>query len=82
MDLNTLRQKISELDKKLLRTIKERFEISRQIAALKGDHIYDSQRERELLQEWLKEGLDENFTRALFHMVLNESRSLMVKKAN
>lgn len=82
MDLNTLRQKITELDKKLLQTIKERFRVSQEIVTLKGDHVYDSERERELLQEWLKEGLDENFTRALFHMVLNESRSLMMKKTN
>ena len=80
MDLNDLRQKISGLDKKLLQTLKERFDVAREIGKMKKDHMYDPQREHELLAEWLAQGLDENFTRALFHMVVNESRSLMMEK--
>lgn len=80
MDLNTLRQKINGLDKTLLQTLKERFEVARKIGKIKKDQVYDPKREHELLAEWLAQGLDENFTRALFHMVVNESRSLMMEK--
>lgn len=83
MDLQTLRQQISELDQQLLQTIEKRFAVSQQIAALKKDQtsIYDQTREQELLNEWLKHNLDPNFIRALFHLVLNESRNLMIRNA-
>ncbi|MBI5412391.1 chorismate mutase [Candidatus Peregrinibacteria bacterium] len=80
MDLETLRKKINRLDVQLLQTLKDRFKTAEEIATLKGEHVYDPKREHELLQQWLSQGLDENFTRALFHMILNESRSLMIKK--
>ena len=78
-NLQELRQRITELDKQLLQTLKERFNVAQEIGDIKKEHIYDADRERELLESWLVAGLDENFTRALFHMILNESRSLMMK---
>lgn len=84
MDLQTYRQQINELDQKLLSTLAERFQVAKEIAKLKQDkdHVYDATREQELMQQWLDNSqLDENFTRALFHLVLNESRNLIIRNA-
>lgn len=85
MNLQELRQQIEQLDQQLLETISKRFQVAQQIAELKkGDdtQVYDSSREQELLDKWLAaaKDLDHNFVRALFHMVLNESRNLMIRE--
>lgn len=76
-DLDKLRQKIIALDKKLLKTLKERFNVAQKIGKMKKGPIHDPKREHKLLQKWLAQGLDKNFTRALFHMILKESKNLM-----
>jgi len=81
MELNQLRTQIEQLDHQLLTTIEHRFAIAKQIAAIKGkESIYDETREHALLEQWLAHKLDGNFIRALFHLILNESRNLMIRK--
>lgn len=81
MDLQSLRTEIEQLDQQLLATIKKRFATAKEIAKLKAgqESIYDANREHDLLEQWLSADLDSNFTRALFHLILNESRNLMIR---
>jgi chorismate mutase len=85
MDLQTLRQQINQIDQELIDLIVSRFAVAQEIAKLKTnkDHVYDAAREQELLSLWLESGseLDQNFLRALFHLILNESRNIIIRNA-
>lgn len=87
MDLKELRGQIDEIDDKLVQLFSERMEVSAQIADYKkanGLPIYVPAREREILQEVAeKAGPDmANYTRVLYSMLFELSRSYQKKRNN
>ncbi len=83
MELSDLRNQIEQIDKEILTAIAKRFEVAKEIAKIKKDQkLYDPAREQELLEAWLKTtDLEANFVRALFHLILNESRNIMIRNS-
>ena len=87
MDLKELRGQIDEIDDKLVQLFSKRMEVSAQIADYKkanGLPIYVPAREREILQEVAeKAGPDmANYTRVLYSMLFELSRSYQKKRNN
>lgn len=78
--LNILRNKINELDKKILETIHNRFEFTKEVGKLKKQYnipVFQSQRWNQLLQKVKKEsnklGLKEKFIEKIFQLIHIES---------
>ena len=87
MDLKDYRNQIDEIDDELVRLFAKRMEVSAQIADFKkanGLPIYVPAREREILQEVAeKAGPDmANYTRVLYSMLFELSRSYQKKRNN
>ncbi|MBQ6832431.1 MAG: bifunctional chorismate mutase/prephenate dehydratase [Oscillospiraceae bacterium] len=87
MDLQNLREQIDSVDEQLVKLFVERMTLSSQIANFKKEHnlpIYVPTREREKLQEVAKlAGADmENYTRVLYSMIFELSRSYQSKLNN
>lgn len=87
MDLKDYRNQIDEIDDALVRLFAKRMEVSAQIADYKkanGLPIYVPAREREILQEVAeKAGPDmANYTRVLYSMLFELSRSYQKKRNN
>ena len=87
MDLKDYRNQIDEIDDELVRLFAKRMEVSAQIADYKkanGLPIYVPAREREILQEVAeKAGPDmANYTRVLYSMLFELSRSYQKKRNN
>lgn len=87
MDLQNLRNQIDNVDEQLVKLFVERMTLSSQIANFKKEHklpIYVPTREREKLQEVAKlAGTDmENYTRVLYSMIFELSRSYQSKLNN
>ena len=87
MDLQNLREQIDSVDEQLVKLFVERMTLSSQIANFKKEHnlpIYVPTREREKLQEVAKlAGTDmENYTRVLYSMIFELSRSYQSKLNN
>jgi len=87
MDLQNLRNQIDNVDEQLVKLFVERMTLSSQIANFKKEHnlpIYVPTREREKLQEVAKlAGADmENYTRVLYSMIFELSRSYQSKLNN
>ena len=85
MDIQELRSQIDAIDDELVRLFCKRMEVSSNIAAFKKEHampIYIPAREREKLQDVSKKaapGMD-NYTRVLYSMLFELSRSYQSKK--
>ena len=87
MDLKDYRNQIDDIDDELVRLFAKRMEVSAQIADYKkanGLPIYVPAREREILQEVAeKAGPDmANYTRVLYSMLFELSRSYQKKRNN
>ncbi len=77
MELESLRKKVDECNKKILEDLKERFEITREIGILKNSEnlpAYDPKREELILEkigEIAKiEGLNENMVKDIFKIIM------------
>ncbi len=87
MDLSQLREQINEIDSQLVKLFVRRMEISAQVADYKKQRnlpIYVPTREREILMEVAKlagPGMD-NYTRVLYSMLFELSRSYQSKRSN
>lgn len=77
IELNLLREKIDEIDDKLLILLKERLEVSKKIGEIKKKNnmpIYDPVREQEIIEMSIKDFSDEEkihavrFLRTLMHI--------------
>ncbi len=84
MDLTDLREQIDEIDDQMVRLFGQRMKIAAQVAAYKKEHnlpILVPSREREKLQDVAaKAGPDmENYTRVLYSMMFELSRSYQSK---
>ncbi len=87
MELNELRSQIDNVDEQLVKLFVERMQLSAQIGDYKKQHrmpIYVPSREREKLQEVAKlAGTDmDNYTRVLYSMIFELSRSYQSKRNN
>ena len=87
MELNELRSQIDNVDEQLVKLFVERMQLSAQIGDHKKQHrmpIYVPSREREKLQEVAKlAGTDmDNYTRVLYSMIFELSRSYQSKRNN
>lgn len=85
MELSELRQQIDSIDAELVRLFAQRMNISEQVATYKKDHnlpIYVPAREREILQDVAKHAGHnlENYTRVLYSMIFELSRSYQRKQ--
>ena len=85
MELNELRNRIDEIDDKLVKLFTERMDIAAQVADYKKERqmpIYVPAREREILQSVAeKAGPDmANYTRVLYSMLFELSRSYQAKR--
>lgn len=85
MEINDLRKEIDTVDKELVSLFAKRMEISRQVAEYKKANnlpIHVPSRERDILQEVAKlAGSDlENYTRVLYSMIFELSRSFQRKQ--
>lgn len=85
MKLETLREEIDEVDWQILKLIKRRMEISKKIGTFKRLNdlpIIDSEREKQLISNRLKQGtaidLNESLVRKLFHLLIQDSRKLQI----
>ena len=82
--LKRIRQKIDNLDNKLLKILSKRFDYSKQISALKkGQNIQDTNRETALQLKWQKKSiklnLNETFSAELLNQILTESKKIQSK---
>jgi chorismate mutase len=79
MTLTDLRAQVDQLDQKILKLLKERFECCMQMTVLK-DKVVDPGREEELKNMWKEEartlGLSEEFALELLSIFLQESKRL------
>ena len=87
MELNELRGKIDQVDEQLVKLFVERMQLSAQIGDHKKEHkmpIYVPSREREKLQNVAKLAGTEmdNYTRVLYSMIFELSRSYQSKRNN
>lgn len=87
MELNELRNQIDKIDGQLVDLFLERMTLSAQVADYKKENklpIYVPSREREKLQEVAKQaGADmDNYTRVLYSMIFELSRSYQSKRNN
>ncbi len=85
MELKELRNQIDGIDQELVRLFTQRMAVSAQVADIKKEQglpIYAPMREREILQEVAKQaGPDmENYTRVLYSMLFELSRSYQSKR--
>ena len=85
MDLNQLRSEIDQIDQSLVELFVRRMNISSAIADYKKEHnlpIYVPTREREILQAVAEQAGSEvsNYTRVLYSMIFELSRSYQNKK--
>ena len=85
MDLNDLRTEIDQIDQSLVELFVRRMNVSSQIADYKKEHnlpIYVPAREREILQAVAEMAGSEvsNYTRVLYSMIFELSRSYQNKK--
>ena len=85
MDLSELRKEIDQIDDELVRLFCQRMDISSKVADYKkatGSPIYHPGREREILQKVAqKAGPEmENYTRILYSMLFELSRSYQSKR--
>ena len=87
MELNELRNQIDSIDNQLVELFVKRMETSAQIADYKKEHhmpIHVPAREREILQDVAKKAGSEmaNYTRVLYSMMFELSRSYQSKRNN
>lgn len=87
MELSEIRKRIDEVDSKLVDLFVERMALSAQVADYKKENnlpIYVPSREREKLQEVANQaGVDmDNYTRVLYSMIFELSRSYQNKRNN
>ena len=85
MDLTELRKEIDEIDDELVRLFCQRMSVSSQVADYKkatGSPIYHPGREREILQKVARKAGPEmeNYTRVLYSMLFELSRSYQSKR--
>jgi len=81
--LDQLREQIDRADQELLYILKRRFQTAKKIAKHKQKNnikIIDSNRENDLIITIIAKartmGLDDNFTRELFEIILDESKRI------
>lgn len=84
MDIQELRGEIDDIDDQLVKLFAQRMDVSSRIAAYKKEHalpIYVPAREREKLQDLTQKAGPEmaNYTRALYSMIFELSRSYQSK---
>ena len=87
MDIKELRGQIDKIDDELVRLFGKRMDIAAQIADYKKENnlpIYVPAREREILQEVAQKAGPEmsNYTRVLYSMLFELSRSYQKKQNN
>ena len=87
MDLNEIRSKIDDIDSELVKLFSARMELSSQVADYKKANnlpIYVPSRERAILQDVAEKAGPEfsNYTRVLYSMIFELSRSYQGKKNN
>ena len=87
MDLSTMRSEIDQIDTSLVELFVRRMNLSSQIADYKKEHnlpIYVPAREREILQMVAEQAGHEvsNYTRVLYSMIFELSRSYQNKKSS
>ena len=84
-DINELRASIDSTDNKIVELLKERMQLSRDVAEYKkanGKAIRDSERERQLLEKVEKEAGEKygDYTRRLYSSILELSRTYQAKE--
>lgn len=83
MELNNLRLQINEIDDNLLKLLKKRFEICKEIGKLKTVNdlpITNLERERQIIQDKIKKfSLPEGFVKNFFGSIFEESKRLQLK---
>lgn len=93
MDLQTLRNQITETDEQLLKLLAQRQELTKAVAEDKIRHhknVRDTQREESLLVELVKKGqqfgLAPQYVKSLFHVIIEDSvlnqQALLTQHAN
>lgn len=91
MELDTLRKKIDECNRKILEDLKERFKITREIGILKNKKnlpVHDPKREEFILEKMGEiakiEELDENMVKDIFKIIMKcvveENKKIKSKK--
>ncbi|WP_218354562.1 prephenate dehydratase [Alteromonas lipotrueiana] len=91
--LDTIRQRITELDSQLLQLLAERRQLTQEVAETKISHhipVRDIKREEQLLVRLIKEGqqvgLDPHYVTQVFHVVIEDSvlnqQALLAARAN
>jgi chorismate mutase len=80
MEIDSYRKKISDIDSKILKLLKERFENSKKIGEIKkkeGMKVLDKKREKEIIF-YLSDmsNLNKKFIKKLYSIIFRESRRL------
>lgn len=80
MEIDFYRKKINNIDSKILKLLKERFEVSKKIGEIKkkkGIKVLDKKREKEIILDLVeKSSLDKKFIKQLYFIIFKESRRL------
>jgi chorismate mutase len=83
--LNPLRDKIDQIDQKILKLIEQRFQIAEKIAQHKTKTpIRNLERENQVLENWLSQKIlsSETFISKIVKLILQESRNIQKRFLN
>lgn len=83
--LNPLRDKIDQIDQKILKLVEQRFQIAEKIAQHKTKRpIRNLERENQVLENWLSQKIlsSETFISKIVKLILQESRNIQKRFLN
>ncbi len=80
MNIKKLRYRIDSIDKKLIKLLEKRFELSKKVGKYKKENkmkVQDKEREKEILDSRLKmTKMNDKFVKGVFELIMKESRRL------